>query len=218
MKTQFVIAAIAASLLLVPAATAQNQSQGAVEANPGLIGAGSALYGLEVAYDNAAMNVGLKKAGEVAQERASEAKQAAENNNTEGVQRAARNLQNVAERAQDTDEEGISKAMAIMNETIANAPNEEARQGMQTALENMKQAQQKREEARQKGNQTDRQQRNGQQGEREERQNRTGDQQDGTQDRQQGGNTSGSDTTDNTSGSNTSETEDGSQQDTQQAP
>lgn len=140
---------VAIAITMSGAAAAQNQSQNAtVEANPGLIGAGSPIYGLEVAYDNAAMNIGLKKAGSVALERAAEARTAVERNDTRAAQRAVRNLERVANRSQSSeDEEGITRAISIMEETIANAPNEQARQGMQNALENMRQAQDRRQEA-----------------------------------------------------------------------
>lgn len=151
MKTKFVIGLIALSLLTLSVAAENDTSQEqAMEKGPGMIGPGSFAYGLETAWDNAAIDIGLKRAGDVAQERAAEVQQAMERNNTKGAQRATKNLERTAEKAQERDEEGIERAIQMMNRTMQNAPNEEARQGMQTALNNMKEAQEKRQEARQK--------------------------------------------------------------------
>ncbi|PSH01423.1 MAG: hypothetical protein BRC26_03555 [Nanohaloarchaea archaeon QH_8_44_6] len=155
MRTKLYIAAIAFALLAAPAA-AQEETPDEADPGPGLISSGSMIYGLETAYDNAAMNAGLKKAGNVAQERAAEARQASENNNTRGVEKAARELEKTADKAKDSDEEGINKAMQMMQETIQNAPNAQARHGMQTALQNMQEAQQKRQEGRQQADQQNR--------------------------------------------------------------
>jgi len=100
MKTKFVIGLIALSLLTLSAAAENNTSQTqTMEKGPGLISTGSPLYGLEIAADNAAVNFGLAKAGNVAQERAAEAKKAIESNNTRGAQRAAQNLEKVSKNA-----------------------------------------------------------------------------------------------------------------------
>lgn len=197
MKRKYLIGFIALSLTLMPAA-AQNQSHQAAEVNPGLIGAGSPIYGLEVAYDNAAMNIGLKKAGEVAQERAAEARQAAQNNNTRGMQRAAQELQTVANRT-DVNDQGLNRAMQIMQETIQNAPNEQARQGMRTALENMQQAQQRRQEARNRAGQNGERPEQEQQRDGADQANRTDRQQERQQDRDRNTTTD----TDTTSDTNT---------------
>lgn len=149
MRTKFVIGLIALSLLTLSAAAENDTSQEqAMEKGPGMIGPGSFAYGLETAWDNAAVDIGLKRAGNVAQERAAEVRQAMERNNTKGVQRATRSLERTAEKAKERDKEGIERAIQMMNQTMQNAPNEEARQGMQTALNNMREAQQKRQEAR----------------------------------------------------------------------
>lgn len=141
MKTKFVIGLVALSLLtLSAAAESHNSQQQAIEKGTGMISPGSPFYGLEVAADDTAVSIGLSKAGNVAQERAAEAKKATENNNTRGAQRAAQNLENIAKKAKESDEEGITRAMSSMEDTIASAPNAEARQGMQTALDNMKEA------------------------------------------------------------------------------
>lgn len=200
MKTKFVIGLIALSLLTLSAAAQNNTSQQqAIEKGPGMISPGSPFYGLEVAADNAAISVGLAQVSNVAQERAAEAKKATENNNTRGAQRAAQNLENVAKKAKDSDEEGITRAMSSMEEVIANAPNEEARQGMQTALSNMREAQQKRQNARQQGENTN---------ERGQQPENTGDRPENTSDNQpseqQNRQTDSQNTTDQQRDSNTS--------------
>lgn len=151
MKSKVLIGLIALSFLTV-SVSAQNSSNDninqSIERGPGMIGAVSPIYGLETAWDNAAVSIGIKSAGNVAQERAAEARQAQEKGNTRGIERATRNLQKIANKSKDSDEEGINKAMKTMEEVIANAPNDQARQGMQNALENMQKAQGKRNEAR----------------------------------------------------------------------
>lgn len=158
MKSKLPIILVALSVLALPVA-AQNQSQ---NASPGMIAPDSAFYGLETAWDNAAVNVGLKKTGDVAQERAAEAQSMAEENNTKGVEKAANQMNKVAEKAKSDDAEGIDRAMTSMQDTISKmeqrigeAPNEEARQGMQTALENMQGAMENMEKAKNRGNQTE---------------------------------------------------------------
>lgn len=126
-----------------------------------MVGPGSPVYGLEVAMDNAAVSIGLAKAGEIAKERAAEAQKAADNNNTAAA-KAGKQLENIAQRAGENESESIWTAMNSFQNTITemegridNAPNENAREGMETALENMRDALQNMEQARQRGNQAD---------------------------------------------------------------
>lgn len=128
-------------VLTIPVALAQSQSN---DVGPGMVGADSPIYGLEVAWDNAAVTVGLKNAGKVTQERASEAKEAISKNKTDAALKAVENAQKMANKSKAGDEEGVQRAMnslqdtmTKMQERIQNAPNENAREGMQTALENM---------------------------------------------------------------------------------
>lgn len=167
-------------IVSIPMATAQSQT----DVGPGMVGADSPIYGLEVAWDNAANSMGLKKAGDIAQERAAEAKDAAERNKTKAAAKAAVNTRKIAERADgEEDEEGVQKAMSslegtmnMMEQRMSEAPNEQARQGMQTALDNMQgaldnieEAKQTRDEARQR----DQQERSGNQDRNATSQNRT---------------------------------------------
>ncbi|WP_414837128.1 hypothetical protein [Candidatus Nanohalococcus occultus] len=145
-------------LLGVQTVTAQSNQ---LDKGPGMIGAESPVYGLEVAMDNAAVSIGLAKAGEIAKERAAEAQKAADNNNTAAAAKAGKQLEKVAQRAGENESESIEVAMNSFQDTITememridNAPNENAREGMETALENMRNALQNMEQARQRGNQT----------------------------------------------------------------
>jgi hypothetical protein len=164
---------LSAMLILgLPMAAAQSQDK-ASEVGPGLVGADSMFYGLEVAWDNAAVRIGFKNAGKVTQERAAEAEDAMEGNKTEAAVKAAQNAQKMAERVKsEQEEERVQKAMNSLQETmnkmsqrIQNAPNENARQGMQNALQNMQAAVNNMEddgEAREKAGRQGRKERNGQ--------------------------------------------------------
>ena len=128
---------LAASLLLLAApAAASNHTE---EANPGLVKAGSPLYGMEVAVDNALVGIGLADAGQVAFERASEVAVAHERGNNEAMNRALANLNNVSKAATSGDAERLNQSISILqglNETVP----EEAQQGLSTALENVRNA------------------------------------------------------------------------------
>lgn len=149
------IAVLAVSLFFSGVAVAG--THGDLDVGPGIVGPASPVYGLEVATDNAAISVGLAQAGGVAQERAAEASVAAANDNPRAAARAAEEAGNVAQRADSQqDVKGIDKAMASLNDTITmmetraeNAPNDQARQGMLTASENMRGALSNMEEAKQ---------------------------------------------------------------------
>lgn len=133
---------IAVSFLMILGFATANGSHAEGEAHldvgPGMVGADSAVYGLETAWDNAAMSIGLKQAGTVAQERAAEARQAAQANNSEAAQRAADELNSVAQRASSDDMEGLEKAAAVLQEVMERAP-PQAQQGLRTALDSVRQ-------------------------------------------------------------------------------
>lgn len=122
----------AMGVLLASGAAAQAQ----LDVGPGMVGADSPLYGLETAMDNAAVSVGLAKAGGVAQERAAEARDAQEKNNTKAMQKAVDQMNAVAKKAKSSDTQGLEKASAVLNEVMAQAP-AEAQEGLQTALDNI---------------------------------------------------------------------------------
>lgn len=103
----------------------------------GLITPDSALYGMEVAIDNARMSVGFTSPGDVAQERASEASKMLEQNKTEAMQRAANEVNNVAQRARSGDTEKLQKATDVLQGVMERAP-AEAKEGLQTAFDNVR--------------------------------------------------------------------------------
>lgn len=177
-KAVILTAVMLLSITLVSAQSNQTE----LNRGPGIVGAGSPLYGLEVAMDNAALGLGMANPGGIAKERAAEAAQAAEKSNSKAAAKAGRQLAKVSEKARGNESrQEIETAMASfqgtmsrMEQRIQNAPNDNARQGMQKALENMRgayqnmeEARQNREEAGQRGNQT-RQERN-QTGEQDQR-------------------------------------------------
>jgi len=133
-------------IVLLTGLVSAQQTQ--LDKGPGMIQPDSALYGLEVAVDNAGMSLGVMKPGDVAQERAAEAANMAEENKSSEASKAAEQLGKVAQKSSGNDT-GINKALRSMNQTIAKmqkriqkAPNQQAKQGMQTALQNMKGAMQ----------------------------------------------------------------------------
>lgn len=129
-----ILSLVAAFSILVSPVAAQTQ----LDVGPGTIGPSSPIYGLEVAWDNAMVSVGLKTAGRVVQERAVEARQAAENGNYQAAQKAAENAADIAKKAKSGDVQGLEKAEAVLQEVIANAP-PEAQQGLRTAINNVRQ-------------------------------------------------------------------------------
>lgn len=127
----------AAMVVLFTLSTATVAAQASdLDVGPGAIGPGSPLYGLETAMDNAAVNFGLAKASKVAQERAAEARNAAEKGNYERAQNAANQMSKVSEKAQTNESEGLQKAERVLQRVRENAP-EAAQQGLQNALDNV---------------------------------------------------------------------------------
>lgn len=131
-----------ASMLLLAAPAVASQHGDTVDANPGMIGPDSMLYGLEIAMDNAGMAIGLKKAGDVAQERAAEARAMQQQNKTDAMMKAARQMNAVAKKASSSDTEGLQKAQSILETVMSRAPSQ-AQTGLQTALDSIGQAQQR---------------------------------------------------------------------------
>lgn len=143
MMRRIALLALLATLLAAAPVTAQNATQPAeLDVGPGMVAPDSPFYGLEVAWDNAAMSLGLARAGTVVQERAAEARAMQERNNSEAMQRAAREMSRVAERAREGDGEGLQKAAAVLERVMQRAP-QQARQGLQTALDSVRGAQER---------------------------------------------------------------------------
>lgn len=114
----------------------------------GMIGADSPLYGLELAFENAAIAIGLQNAGVVAQERVVEAREMLAAGKPEHAQKAVDNLAGIATMARASDAEGLNTAMTRMQELLVDAPDNNVTEGMRTALENMKQANQRIQDSR----------------------------------------------------------------------
>lgn len=129
--------ALVVAFLAVTGLAAAQQTQ--LDVGPGMVGPSSPLYGLETAWDNAAMSIGLKKPGTLAQERAAEVRAAVQANNSEAAQRAAKQLNAIAQAATSDDTQGLEKAAAVLNEVMQRVP-QQAQQGLQTALNNIQQA------------------------------------------------------------------------------
>lgn len=121
------------------AATHVSVQENEVEPDPGLIDASHPLYPAEKAVDTARINANLISPGEIAQERASEAAVAFENNDTEAGQDALDDLNRVAERATDQSTQGLEKAEQILNSVKEQTP-DAANEGIETALSNIQQA------------------------------------------------------------------------------
>ncbi len=120
-------------------ATTQDGDNSDLIANPGMVTPDSALYGLETAWDNIGMAIGLKNAADVARERAGEARAMADQGNWEAAERAARGLEHAAARSDEDSANDVNQALSVLDGVLADAP-EEARNGLQTAMENVRNA------------------------------------------------------------------------------
>lgn len=121
-------------LLITPLAAAQS-----VQASPGSIGPGSPFYGLDKAWDSFGVSIGLKTASDVVEERAAEARQAANRGEWENARRAAESASSMSGRVRGNQTEGLQRAEQTLQGVLDEAP-EEARQGLSTALENVRNA------------------------------------------------------------------------------
>lgn len=113
----------------------------------GLFGPSSGLYGLDIALDRASVAIGLRSREDVMEERAQEARNAAEQGDNEAAEKAVRSLRNTAGNSENASRE----VEETLNRVIEDAP-EEARQGLQNALGNVERERQERENRR-SGNQ-----------------------------------------------------------------
>lgn len=124
------------ALLLVAVAPAAAQ---AVEPSPGLIGASNPAYGLELAFDDVAMAVGVANPGDIAVERAAEAQQASEDGDSEAAEQAIQAMERATNRATEQDREKLDVAESVLQRVKGDLPSE-ASQGINTAIENIQQA------------------------------------------------------------------------------
>lgn len=123
-------------LLLTTIGTAQTT----VDQRPGLIGAGSPLYGIDLAADKAFVDWGITDPGTVAHERASEALDASEEGNDEARDRALNGLNEITENASSNNTADLAKAQAVLEELQQRVP-DEAEAGLETAMDAVAQAQ-----------------------------------------------------------------------------
>lgn len=109
-----------------------------VEPQPGIIGADSPLYGIDVAYDNL-----LKEDGDIAYERASEYAVAQEKNQTRAMERAEKQLNNtVSKVASSNNTEALGKAQAVLEQVRERTP-DQANKGLDNAIQKVRNAKNK---------------------------------------------------------------------------
>lgn len=139
-----------AALVLVLSAGTAAATQ--VDVRPGMIGPSNPLHGLDVAFDNAMMAVGLTSPGQVAYERASELGVLQRKNltDTPAFNRTMRAMNRVAQRASNKSIKGLQKAEAVLQRVMQRAP-AQAQHGLQTALGNIQKAKNRRPSAQQNG-------------------------------------------------------------------
>lgn len=128
--------ALAISVVLLSGMAVAQSAE--VEPEPGIIGADSPLYGIDVAYDNA-----FKEDGAVAFERASEYSVAQENNQTRAMERAEKQLNNsVAKVASSNNTEALGKAQAVIEQVRQRTP-DQANKGLDNAIQKTRNAKNK---------------------------------------------------------------------------
>lgn len=127
---------LAAVLVLLSASVSGATTE--VDPEPGLMTAGSPLHGWDVAFDEALSLTPVSDPGDVAFERASEMMVAERRNNTEAFEKAAAGLNRTVERASERHRDGLVRAASVLESVNVS---EEARQGISTALEQVRRAQ-----------------------------------------------------------------------------
>ena len=127
---------LAAVLVLLSASVSGATTE--VDPEPGLMTAGSPLHGLDVAFDEALALTPVSDPGDVAFERASEMMVAERRNNTDAFEKAAAGLNRTVERASERHRDGLVKAASVLESVNVS---EEARQGIQNALGQVRRAQ-----------------------------------------------------------------------------
>jgi vacuolar-type H+-ATPase subunit H len=128
---------LAVSLILFTGVSAaQPSNNSSIDASPGLVKADSPIYGLDVAFDNMLQTAGLKSAGEVAVERASEVAVAERRNHSEAAEKALNRFNSAVREANNRNRKKLQQAEQVLKQVRQRVP-EEARQGIDTALENV---------------------------------------------------------------------------------
>lgn len=131
-------ALLTAMMILISASASGATTE--VNPEPGLMTAGSPLYGLDVAFDRVSVATPFRDQGDVASERASEMVVAQRRNNTQAFDRAADQLNRTVEAADRRHSDGLTKAAVVLESVNASVP-EEAQEGIATALEQVSRAQ-----------------------------------------------------------------------------
>ncbi len=135
----------AALVLFAVSAAAQTTSQ-ELEPRPGLMKAGSPIYGFDLAWDDVRMMFGGPDVtGSVAYERASEIRIAQKRNHSKAVEKAATGLGKVASEADNRSTNGLQNAEKMLQQALQQNPGN-ASKGLQTALEHVKAAQERKPE------------------------------------------------------------------------
>lgn len=105
-----------------------------LDADPGLIGPDSMLYGVKTFFDSVAVTMGLKDGGMVAQQRAAETGAAQAQDDPEAVARAADAFTATVERTGSAEADGIRQATTHLAEQLEDTP-DTARSDIDTAVE-----------------------------------------------------------------------------------
>ncbi|ELY83676.1 hypothetical protein [Natrinema altunense] len=129
---------LAAALVLFSASV--SGASAGVEPEPGLMTAGSPIYGLDIAVDQVLMVTPLMDPGDVAFERASEMVVAQQRNNSEAFEKASSQLNRTVDSADRRHRQGLSKAAGVLESVNASLP-AEAQSGIQNALSQVRRAQ-----------------------------------------------------------------------------
>ena len=114
-------------------------SDTARKARAGFFNPTSPFYGFDIAFDNAAVAVGLKSRQQVMEERAQEARAMVAAGNEKAAEKAVRNLRNSA----GNSENATKQAQETLERVIQKEP-EEAKQGLRKALEDVERERQER--------------------------------------------------------------------------
>lgn len=130
---------LAFSLILFVGVSAAQSQNSTVGSDPGLVKAGGLIYGFDVAWDNARMTAGFTSPGDVAVERAAETDLAERRNNSQAMLKALDQFNSVAEKANNEDVEQLRHAEQVLQNVSERVP-EEGRQGIETALSNVREA------------------------------------------------------------------------------
>lgn len=133
---------LALAVVMFAGLSAAQTQDSAVQPDPGLVKAGGFAYGVDVAVDNAMVALGMRSAGDVAFERASEVAVAEERNNTEALERASQRFNQAVEQADNRNRDRLQQAEQVLQNVSKRVP-EEAQFGINTALENVERAKQR---------------------------------------------------------------------------